>query len=53
MAEPPDLLQFPEELRPPDTGTILGRFYVDAFIAWAFMALLYLVCLLHVFSKLG
>jgi hypothetical protein len=45
-------VQFPEEPRPPDTETALGRFYVDVFIAWAFITLQYLVCLLHIFSKL-
>jgi hypothetical protein len=39
----------PEKQRP---DPVPRRFYVDAFIAWVFLALVYLICLLQVFSKL-
>jgi hypothetical protein len=41
----------PQKQRP-DPDPAFSRFYVDASIAWAFLALVYLVCLLNVFSKL-
>jgi diphthamide synthase (EF-2-diphthine--ammonia ligase) len=50
--EPIDLVQFGEIRSAPDTETVTKRFYVDSFIAWAFLALLFLICLLYVFSKL-
>jgi hypothetical protein len=41
----------PQKQRPaPDPA--MGRFYVDQSIAWVFLALVYLICLLQVFSKL-
>jgi hypothetical protein len=41
----------PQKQRPaPDPA--VGRFYVDQSIAWVFLALVYLICLLQVFSNL-
>jgi len=47
-----DLAQFGKQMRPtPDPVT--EHFEVDTLIEWAFLILLWLICLLHVFSKLG
>ncbi len=40
------------EAQHPDTATVMSRFYVDYSIAGVFITLLYLICLVHVFSKL-
>jgi hypothetical protein len=50
--QPLDLIKFGRMRSPPDTNTVRNRLYVDAFIAWAFITLLDIICLLHVFSKL-
>jgi hypothetical protein len=41
---------FDREPQRPETAA--SRFYVDVYIALVFIALVYLICLLHVFSKL-
>ena len=43
---------FDQEPQRPDTDTVMSRFYVDVYITWFFIALVYLICLLQVFSKL-
>jgi hypothetical protein len=43
---------FDQEPQRPETATAISRLYVDIYIALVFMALVYLICLLQVFSKL-
>jgi hypothetical protein len=43
---------FDQEPQRPETATAVSRLYVDVYIALVFIALVYLICLLQVFSKL-
>jgi hypothetical protein len=36
----------------PETDFSIGQFYWDAFISWVFVAMVYLICLLNLFSRL-
>jgi hypothetical protein len=40
------------EAKPPDTEAVMGRYWVDLVIGSIFNGLVYLICLLYVFSKL-
>jgi hypothetical protein len=45
-------LSDPNAVPHPEGDTVVERFYVDTSIAGVFIGLVYLICLLHVFSKL-